>query len=1249
MGAAFISHHHHLARTHVNTKGFPAHADNSSMLAEALAFHMLLLDATATNSKSLHVIADSKTLQKIGVGTNITLGPEHNSPLFASTVADIISILKTFDSVYISHVHSHKNKLSENSFADLIAGISCANTNFTLCETVFSSNHSALLKEISGYPIPRSCSRIDCIPFISADPGGRQCTICKCPSHLAESCVFSLEAHSFPIPSIYAKTRPDRPDAFVDQVCNPAIIDWDKAPSSLGGDLFVRFVAVCLNDLRHPTRYQPALHAMSTFAHTYRLVRGHISRRKRFEGKHSGHHPLDESAKLARDASIAAEHARNMRYSDAMRALNREEPIGPLHPEAAAQLLQLYPERVRDPQIPPSSTPSGRQTFDRSAVWMYVKSRAATSSPGISGFGFNWIQHFGKLTAGHETPDNLDPHWTILLALIEDLACGELPWLRQWATSLKGSMFNKTGDLTNIKVRNLGIAEALVRIASHMVADVAFPLARDKGLIGDFDLGVGIPGGTEKFVKLNQLAAAAGCPILSADVEKAFNTMLRADIWDAVQYLDCPLLTSWFCFFFHTPPKVFFAADPMSAFHVSNTITYTLWEGVAQGDPCSSLLFVITLSHILKDFKLRHPDTILATVIDDTSLIFSNSSAQRLPLITLNFINTLQLHNLKVNTSKTVLFCDKSPLPFDPGPLPFAVSAHSFSACRRIIGSRSAVADDTNKIIADITKAKAFYVKLYTALQTHRVPGRGFIFSDIIRLSFRSRWQWAMRTLTPPAASRVATAADAVLTHLLNLLLPHHPPPTLPPSWMHLKALHQIKLALPLKRGGLGLRSWQSLRHITHFSSWIEASSRATLMMTRLNLPFPPCIIRDIGDSVAVLSRVLKNPPDFWLFGSATRRFKIQHHLTRQLDDFDYSKGSSLSHDPSVNAQFIGSCLPHMCLPFNSASVPLADICSCDEPLFSYALAFHTMMPLFSTHICSCGTQVDPLGLHFALCNKLNARNLLHNALRDCFYGALRRTVRDSPGHNVALLASDKWAKSSTYIHAYYPRRHNAPPILERQPPHTNLPPRVAPSKSPDLLVIYADAPLRPMFADFVFASPRLSDNTTHTQAAQIAFNKKRADYSKHHIYPDNTFFPLAAERSGYLHPTFTDFIATFLSLASSSRPTPAHTLQIMYSVAFAITRMSASLLRAASFNLSPSTIRSLCPPPPLIPPVRWAPGLLLHDPRRLPYGTHPHSSGHQRGQVAVSPTYQSALPHVTSRCTDVVGESALYGVAPHA
>jgi hypothetical protein len=119
---------------------------------------------------------------------------------------------------------------------------------------------------------------------------------------------------------------------------------------------------------------------------------------------------------------------------------------------------------------------------------------------------------------------------------------------------------------------------------------------------------------------------------------------------------------------------------------------------------------------------------------------------------------------------------------------------------------------------------------------------------------------------------------------------------------------------------------------------------------------------------------------------------------------------------------------------------------------------------------------------------------------------------------------------------------------------------------------------------------------TRHSQAAQVAHNTKLADYSKHHDFPTNVFFPLSAERSGYLHPAFTNFIELFISRIANTPPRAAHKLQLLYSIAHAITYMTASFLRSASFQLAPSSVKSLMPPPPLATPVRWAPKLRLHN-----------------------------------------------------
>ena len=330
-----------------------------------------------------------------------------------------------------------------------------------------------------------------------------------------------------------------------------------------------------------------------------------------------------------------------------------------------------------------------------------------------------------------------------------------------------------------------------------------------------------------------------------------------------------------------------------------------------------------------------------------------------------------------------------------------------------------------------------------------------------------------------------------------------------------------------------------------------------------------------------------------------------------------------------------------MNLPFNAPAIPRMDLNSCNQDLFPYALAFHSMMPLFPQNICLCGEAVDPLGLHFASCLKLNARNLLHNSLRDCFCGAARHIVSDIHDHNVAFIKSDSISKSATYIHAWYPRRDAAPPIVERQRrPGSN--PRVAPSKSPDVLIAFLDDPHRPVFGDFVLASPSARNNTQHSHAAQVAHNIKLADYSKHHVFPTNVLFPLAAERSGYIHPNLVDFIDLIICRATNAPPRAAHKLQLLYSIAHAITYMSAALLRSASFQFVPSSVKSLMPPPPFIVPVRWAPKLFLHSRHnKTAFGASSSPNGAQRRRADTHPLPQSGFPAPSER----LGQ----GAAPHA
>ena len=160
-----------------------------------------------------------------------------------------------------------------------------------------------------------------------------------------------------------------------------------------------------------------------------------------------------------------------------------------------------------------------------------------------------------------------------------------------------------------------------------------------------------------------------------------------------------------------------------------------------------------------------------------------------------------------------------------------------------------------------------------------------------------------------------------------------------------------------------------------------------------------------------------------------------------------------------------------------------------------------------------------------------------------------------------------------------------------------------APSLSPDILLAFCNDPFNPYFGDFVASSPSVRNKCKHGEAAQIAHMGKLQHYSKHHVYPERAFYPLAFERSGYLHPVFVEFIELY---ASSCSPNPSRhvKLQLLFSVAFAITFSTASLLKSASRLLLPYSTQTLTAPHALPMPVRWAPQ--LPPPRIRPRAERP-------------------------------------------
>jgi hypothetical protein len=78
---------------------------------------------------------------------------------------------------------------------------------------------------------------------------------------------------------------------------------------------------------------------------------------------------------------------------------------------------------------------------------------------------------------------------------------------------------------------------------------------------------------------------------------------------------------------------------------------------------------------------------------------------------------------------------------------------------------------------------------------------------------------------------------------------------------------------------------------------------------------------------------------------------------------------------------------------------------------------------------------------------------------------------------------------------------------------------------------------------------------------------------------------------------------------------------------------MTASFLKVASFSLIPSSLKSLFPPPPFIPPLRWTPGIIFHAPpaRHRAFGSAPISDGRSRRRAS-SKAFAVHSPPLTSQ-----------------
>ena len=164
-------------------------------------------DAQTVASRAVHIVTDSRTLRQLALGREQSRGPDRLGKRLADANQQLISLLRSFDFVYISHVPAHKKSLLENDVADLLAALASEH-GFAIHEHLSSDNRATVMAQVNSFRVPRNSVRASFIPSLHSNP--TTCEACRCPSHSKQSC-FLRKVECFPALSSYCKRQPSRP------------------------------------------------------------------------------------------------------------------------------------------------------------------------------------------------------------------------------------------------------------------------------------------------------------------------------------------------------------------------------------------------------------------------------------------------------------------------------------------------------------------------------------------------------------------------------------------------------------------------------------------------------------------------------------------------------------------------------------------------------------------------------------------------------------------------------------------------------------------------------------------------------------------------------------------------------------------------------------------------------------------------------------------------------------------------------
>ena len=490
-------------------------------------------------------------------------------------------------------------------------------------------------------------------------------------------------------------------------------------------------------------------------------------------------------------------------------------------------LKAMCPRRYQELDLPEPDHAS-QLVFTAKRTRKFLKKVAHTDKSSMGIFG--WSGRLIKLVSGALALPDSPPFFHLLADFIARLANGLIPQVTAFALTASDMIglhkLSRADQAARAlqglkpKLRAIMIGVGLLKWALKMVVQ-SLPVSKAAKDMMDFQLGLSAKRGTERFAHLYRALYLKRFAIFAVDAENAFYTTERQRLIDAIA-LSVPSVLRVFITYYGIKNPVFYYISPEDVQFLLNE------QGVRAGCSLGSFGFdtcVHPVFRALPDLPSEKEQTdklVVKALTDDFPMGVPPPSTDDPQLVRAFYVRIANLYEGastllakhtggSFNLSKCVLLLHPD-IPPPPADLhfPFTITRDGLVLGGAPIGTDDFVQAHFQTALADFTSKCTRLTDLHSQVALR-----------LLKDSLIPAYQHPFR-LTPPAlVQHHATQFDqAVETAVHKILEPPERPAPVPCSTSRQLIANKV-MHMPVKSGGLGLKSFKLLSTVAFFSSLV--------------------------------------------------------------------------------------------------------------------------------------------------------------------------------------------------------------------------------------------------------------------------------------------------------------------------------------------------------------------------------------------------------------------------------------------